>query len=109
MPAIKPEEVVKAKEKIVPEFVFEAFNECIAKHIQGKRSEFTQDSVIEAMYRHARLYRYHGIDNGKFRQKIFAERWLDVEPIYREAGWAVAYDKPAYNETYPATFIFTAP
>jgi len=39
--------------------------------------------------------------------KIFENGWLDVEPIYREVGWNVEYDKPGYNETYEASFKFT--
>lgn len=31
---------------------------------------------------------------------------LDVEDVYRAAGWEVTYDKPGYNETYDATFTF---
>jgi hypothetical protein len=34
---------------------------------------------------------------------------LDIEPIYREAGWIVEYDKPAYCENYDANFTFTIP
>ena len=32
--------------------------------------------------------------------------WLDVEGIYRKAGWDVEYDSPGYCEDYPATFKF---
>ncbi len=32
--------------------------------------------------------------------------WLDVEDVYREAGWVVEYDKPGYCESYEATFTF---
>jgi hypothetical protein len=39
---------------------------------------------------------------------IFEKGLLDVETVYERAGWKVTYDKPAYNETYPATFRFVA-
>ena len=29
-----------------------------------------------------------------------------IEPLYREKGWNVEYDKPGYNEFYKARFIF---
>ena len=32
--------------------------------------------------------------------------WLDIEPIYEQAGWQVKFDKPAYNESYKAFFVF---
>jgi hypothetical protein len=34
---------------------------------------------------------------------------LDIEDTYREAGWKVEYDKPAYCENYPANFTFRVP
>ena len=37
---------------------------------------------------------------------IFANSWLDVEDIYRNAGWDVEYDKPGYCENYEAHFVF---
>ncbi len=40
------------------------------------------------------------------RAVVFAKGWLEVEDIYRKAGWKVKYDKPAYSENYPATFKF---
>jgi ribA/ribD-fused uncharacterized protein len=30
-------------------------------------------------------------------RRIYAEHWLDVEPLYREAGWFVTYDKLGGN------------
>jgi hypothetical protein len=44
---------------------------------------------------------------GVSRQEVFDNQWLDIEDIYREAGWKVSYDKPAYNETYKAYFTFS--
>jgi len=38
---------------------------------------------------------------------IFDNHWLDVEPIFEDCGWKVEYDKPGFNENYPATFKFT--
>lgn len=40
------------------------------------------------------------------RNVVFANKWLDIEDIYREQGWRVDYDKPAYNENYQASFTF---
>jgi hypothetical protein len=38
---------------------------------------------------------------------IYANRWMDVEPVYRKAGWKVDYDRPGYNESYEAHYTFT--
>lgn len=40
-------------------------------------------------------------------QFIFAEKWLDVEEIFRQVGWSVSYDNPAYNESYEPSWTFT--
>jgi hypothetical protein len=42
------------------------------------------------------------------RDEIFDNHWMDVEALYRENGWGVKYDRPAYNEDYEPMFIFTA-
>ncbi len=53
------------------------------------------------------MERVSGGDAGKVsRESIIANHWLDVETHYQAAGWKVAYDKPAYNENYPACFTF---
>jgi len=44
---------------------------------------------------------------GKTRDEVFDKGWLNIEPMYRAAGWKVVYDKPAYNESYEPTFTFT--
>ena len=41
------------------------------------------------------------------RQTVFDNGWLDVEEAHRAAGWRVEYDKPAYNESYDAFFVFS--
>ena len=39
-------------------------------------------------------------------EKVFKNKWLDVEEVYRKAGWKVEYDKPGYCEDYEAYFVF---
>lgn len=39
-------------------------------------------------------------------QDVYNRGWLDVESVYRNAGWTVNYDKPGYNESYEAFFVF---
>lgn len=93
---IKPSEVVKGKEAVYPGVVFEAFNELIAKNFSGGSSTIKQDDVVALM-----------VKKGLKRQAIFDDHFLDVEEVYRDSGWKVEYDKPAFNESYPATFKFS--
>lgn len=63
---------------------------------------FKQDDVVNLICQKMGYDEYKAAVN-----KVYEEHWLDVEDCYRAIGWAVNYDKPAYNETYPATFEFS--
>ena len=94
---ITPNEVAGKKQEIFPDEVFEAFNEVIATKCVDGRASFTVDEVVAVM-----------VSEGLKRNDIFANHWLDVEDVYRKAGWVVEYDQPGYNEDYSAFFVFTA-
>ena len=98
MPAISPNEVVAQKQKNIPEIVFEAFNELIAENFTGSSAIVKQDDVIGLILSKSGFLS---------RQEVFDKGWLNVEEVYEEVGWDVVYDKPGYNETYKAFWIFT--
>ena len=62
---------------------------------------FTQNTLIDYCLKYA--------PDEVNRQTIFKNSWLDIEPIYRRAGWLVKYDKPGYCENYLANFTFKLP
>lgn len=93
---ITPDDVVSAKAKAIPEAVFEVFNRHISRCWTGGRAVVKQDTVVAEL-----------VERGYQRSQIFEEQMLDVEPAYQAVGWDVEYDKPGYNEDYPATFTFT--
>jgi len=93
---IKPNDIVKAKKENIPEVVFESFNELIAKGFNGSWSTVRQKDVVALL-----------VSKGVSRGEIFDNHWLDIEVIYREAGWAVTYDSPAYCESYEPYFEFS--
>lgn len=80
-----------------PPAVFEAFNRLIAKNMRAGSDEVVvlQDEVVKLL-----------MAMGYSRTAIFNEHWLDVEPAYERAGWKVMYDKPGWNETGQARFVF---
>lgn len=97
---IKPSEI----KQIIPDWVIKGTNECIQKyyHHLDKTSHFTQDALIDCILKYK--------PNEEIsRNTLFDNHWLDIEPIYRIAGWEVEYDKPAYCEDYPANFTFRIP
>jgi hypothetical protein len=93
---ITPSEVAVARQGSIPDAVFEAFNELIVENFSGRSATVHQGDV-------AKLLKEKGVNV----QQAFSRSWLDVEDVYRQAGWRVEYDKPGYNEDYDAYFVFT--
>lgn len=93
---IKPSEITQH----IPNWVIKGANECIENNYRelSKESHFTQDTLLSYVL----TYAPEGVD----RKMIFEKGWLDIEPLYRKTGWIVKYDKPGYNENYPANFTF---
>lgn len=84
-----------------PPEVFDAFNELIEKNwTAGGVATFTQEAVVTLIL--GKLL----IRANATREKIYVNKWLDVEDAYRQKGWDVNYDKPGYNESYAPTFTF---
>lgn len=107
---ITPAEVVNKKKEQLPSEVIEAFNEMIAQNWSGGYSKFKQKDVVNVIVgklQSARVVDMEMPSGSVIEAEIYAKHWLDVEDIYRKAGWKVVYDKPAYNETYDATFEFS--
>jgi hypothetical protein len=96
---IKPEDVPHRKLDALPDFVVEIWNELIAKNWVNSKSCVKQEEVISLLLCRA--------DDSTKREDVFKNNWLYIEPIYEAQGWDVVYDRPAYNESYPASFVFT--
>jgi hypothetical protein len=91
---IGPNEAIKAK--TIPDEVISSFNEMIISRMTGNTATFRQAEVVSLI-----------ISKGISKEDISEKNLLDVEDVYQSVGWTVKYDKPAYNENYPATFTFT--
>ena len=97
---IQPDEVGPRRSAQIPEEVFEVFNSLITANWNGRSAVVRQDVAIRRLLKEI---------DGLTTERIFEEHLLDVEEAYRAQGWTVIYDKPAYNEDYPATFKFSKP
>lgn len=100
-----PAEAKAAKRNSVPDEVFSAINELLSENYnRGASINLPQSKIVD------RIISQFGdqveYTDQEIREKIFAEHWLDFESVYEEAGWKVTYDKPGYNESYAAFFIF---
>ncbi len=94
---IKPREVAAVQRSQIPPEVIEVFNELIAKELSSNSAVVQQEDVVK------RIVEKMGVE----RKEIFDGKWLNIEAIFRNAGWKVEYDSPGYSETYGAKFIFT--
>jgi hypothetical protein len=98
---IKPSEVAQAKANDIPEEVYEAFNELIARNWDGTESDVLQEDAATLA-----LEKLKAAGKNVTCEQLYDNHWMDVEGAYRKAGWSVAFDKPAYCETYDAHFTF---
>ncbi len=95
---ITPADAKAKKEKTIPEEVYDAFNELIIKNLSSDgTATVTQAEAMDLICKKMPAVT---------RQQVYDHNWMDIESAYRKAGWTVAYDKPGYNETYPACFMF---
>ncbi len=93
---ITPDELGSVRLQSFPPEVIKVFNGLITQEFQNGRAVIVQEDVLDILDR-----------VGIPRATVLEKGYLNVEEIYRDAGWSVKYDKPAYNETYHATFTFS--
>ncbi|MBR5419174.1 hypothetical protein IK110_02910 [Candidatus Saccharibacteria bacterium] len=101
--AISPKEAEKLHiEAVVPPEVFEAVNQLLAERVSdGGSIVIRQDEIVSLA---KKLLKKAG---KPFKARDFYDKgWLNFEPYYRQKGWKVVYDKPAYCEDYEPTFAF---
>jgi hypothetical protein len=93
---ISPDDIAEAKIGNIPAPVIDAFNKLIALKYSGGSATVRQEDVIEEIASTTSLS----------RGEIFDKGYLNVEEIFRAAGWKVSYTKPDYTESFPAYFEF---
>lgn len=96
MKPIKPSQV-KEKTPLIPDSIIECVNNMIENKWDGFESKFYQKDLLKEVLEK---------DKALSKEEIFQKKFLDFEYLFRKSGWIVAYDKPAYNETYEAFWIF---
>lgn len=93
---IKPDDAEDTRNASFPSEVIQAFNNAIIANLRNGVAKFKCKSVAAAIAN----------SMGTTVETIYANHWMDVEPVYRAQGWDVEYDKPGFNETYDAIWIF---
>jgi hypothetical protein len=97
MEPIKPKDVDDAKSEKLPDEVIKVFNDLIVEEWNGYSATIVQNAAAKKISN----------SMGITLDEVYNRGLLDVEHVFRKAGWNVKYDKPGYNETYEATFEFS--
>jgi hypothetical protein len=92
---IAPHELQAAMARRIPDVVFAAVNNLLAKH--GGRSIITinKNEIVDEIQRL----------EGPTRGELISNNWLDFEPAYRDVGWDVNYETGDWGAE-PHTFTF---
>ncbi len=102
--AFSPNEARKAKATLIPDEVIEAFNELIALSLENDIARVSQCellNLIERKFRQNNKPLYH-------RNDVIEKGWLNIEPLYEDAGWEVTYDRSGMGECYEASWTLQA-
>ena len=94
---VTPQDIAAAKGARLPEESIDVFNDLIVRDFNGMAARVIQGEAAELIAERP----------GTTVEEVFRRGLLDVEEVYRAAGWSVSYDKPGFNETYPAYFVFS--
>ncbi len=102
---ITPQEAKAQKLLIIPNYIIEAVNELLIKHLSSGRAIILRDAIIYAAY--MRWLECSGSANFDFFKKnLYDNHFLDFEDIYISAGWKVTYHRPDYTEFYDPYYEF---
>jgi hypothetical protein len=82
-----------------PYQIIETFNEFIQARWDGHRAKFEAKEIVTQICSRMKIP----------KTEVYDKHYLDIEPVFEEAGWKVEYHKPAYNEQHPFDpyFVFT--
>jgi hypothetical protein len=91
---IKPSEVLELKAETIPNAMFQAVNEMIAKMWDGSSATIRKEDLLE------RYFKIVGLRNDRAnRDKLYDDHALDFEHFYLKEGWNVKYESPCYGES----------
>lgn len=98
MKAITKEDLNNAiSSREFPDYIIQAFNECITESKIKHSNRVGQNQVIDKILQ---------INPNTLVREVFKNNLLDVENYYRKAGWTVEYYKPPYYDSSEPYFIF---
>lgn len=95
---ISPNEIQESLADIIPPEIVMAVNNLLKKKFRGNSVTIYQKEIEAEVFK---------INPKMTSEMIYDNHWMDFEPLFVAQGWDIEYDKPGYNESYEAYFIFT--
>lgn len=102
---IRPDQALAKKAHSIPAYVIEAANDLLVRKVSlSGVASFTVPELADLAVEKAQA-------QGECisRNHLFENRWLDIEPVFREAGWKVQFIKTPYYDSNPDSFVFSKP
>lgn len=93
--SVKPISPSKVKTSI-PDVVVEIFNDLIEEFWQNNQSKVPQSRAVSDIAFALEIP----------KQNVFNKGYLNIEELYRKAGWVVIYSSPDWGESGDSYFIF---
>jgi hypothetical protein len=94
---IRPTDVTTKKTEALPDAVIEAFNQLIVANWDGTKAKVRAKEAAELIASKLDIS----------PALVYERKYLDVEDVFRKAGWKVKYDQPYWDESYEPYFTFT--
>lgn len=95
--AFSPSEAISAQYANIPDVVYDAVNQLLARGAALKYITLRKDEVIDLAM---------SLDTTLERRMFFDNHWLDFEPAYRQQGWKVNYESPDRGDTHNGYWDF---
>lgn len=95
MNPITPKEAAEQADNFIPDEVISSFNKLIAQDYSNGRATVYQADAIDLI-----------CEQMKIERGAFNFNWLNIEQVFRRAGWKVEYEKPCIGDTFKAFFQF---
>lgn len=98
--AVTPISPKEAREQVlssVPDEVIESFNILIVKNLRNGRSTVMLEEVANLIASKLNIA----------TATVERRGYLDIEPLFIQAGWIVKFEKPDRGEEYLSFYMFT--
>ncbi len=95
---ISPDEIMDNLDKIIPQYVILSVNDLLKQRFRDTGGvKMTVNEVV------AKIQSRHNIS----KQSLLDNKYLDFEPLYRDNGWVVEFEKPDRDQSFDSYYYFT--